>query len=121
MKAAKVKVVWVLSPSDDVVSQRVKVVDPDDGQIFFDEVVGREVSEVVLPTTVSEKQKLQAIIVVTDGVNESDPVIVDWTVPDLTKPSPVSDVAFVYEVVDEETTADTATDEANTGGEVQEE
>ena len=113
MRTAKVTISWVPSPSDDVVSQHIKVVDPDDGQIFYDDNVGKEVTSVVLPQSVSEKQKLQVVVVVTDGVNQSDPVVVDWTVPDLTKPAPVSNLAFSYEVVDVE--ENSATEEEGAG------
>lgn len=102
MRKAKVRLTWLPSPSDDVLHQFVKVVDPDDGVIFIDTKVGPEVGEVLLPELVNEKQRLQAVIVVSDGVNESDPVVVDFTVPDLTKPAPVESVLFSYEPVEVE-------------------
>jgi hypothetical protein len=101
MRKAKVKLTWNLSPSDDVIHQNVKVVDPASGEIFVDVKLGRDITEVVLPDPVSEKRRLQAIVVVSDGVNDSDPAVADFTVPDLTKPLPVEALGFTYEVVDE--------------------
>lgn len=100
MRKAKVVLSWIQSPSDDVIRQSVKIVDPHDGQIFFDENLGPEVNEVVVPELLNEKQRLQAIVVVSDGINDSSPVVVDFTVPDLTAPAPVENLGFTYEVVD---------------------
>lgn len=100
MKKAKVKFSWTVSTANDVLTQRVKIADPDDGQIFYDDSVGPEVGEVVLSVLLNEKQKVHAVVVANDGVNDSDPLVVDWTVPDLTKPAAPTNGSFAYEVVD---------------------
>lgn len=102
MRKAKVKLSWTPSPSKDVVKQQVKIVDPDDGRVFLDKTLEPDVVEVVVEELLNEKQKVQGILVVSDGLNKSTPVVVDFVIPDLTGPTAVSDAAFSYEVVEVE-------------------
>lgn len=106
MKVAVVRASWGLSPSADVVSQHVLVVNETTGELLVDKVLSAAMDHVDFD--VVEKSGVSVTVTVSDGVYTSDPVSGTFTVGDLSVPLPVSGVSFqVLEVLDLDTDTDT--------------
>jgi hypothetical protein len=94
MKVAKVKLFWNVSPSPDVVSQQLKVSgvpEPITLEAFVNEFV----------VNVPESTSVHVELTASDGTNVSEPVVLDFTIGDLTKPEPPTYLSYeIVEVVD---------------------
>ncbi len=110
MKVAVVRASWGLSPSADVVSQHVLVVNETTGELLVDKILSASMDHVVFD--VVEKSGVSVTVTVSDGVYTSDPVSGTFTVSDLSVPLPVSGLSFqVLEVLDlEDTDTDPVTE-----------
>lgn len=108
MKVAVVRASWVLSPSTDVVSQSVVVVNETTGDLVLDRVLSASMDHVDFE--VPEKSDVSVTVTVSDGVYVSDPTVGTFSVGDLTGPLPVTGLAFevlgVKDLVDDEVVAD---------------
>ena len=96
MRVAIVRLTWLRSVSDDVVEQRLVVNGNVDGVV----VLAPSVEQYDI--RVSEKETVSVALTAFDGKFESDAVVLDYAVGDLTKPqSPTGLFAEVIEVVEE--------------------
>lgn len=101
MRSAKVRVSWALSPSPDVVNQKVVVTDETSGDVLLDQMLSAVATEVVFD--VPEKTDVSVSVVATDGTFDSDASVLSFSVGDLQKPQPVTDLAWeILEVLDTE-------------------
>jgi len=99
MKLAKMRAFWTPSVSQDVVSQRLVVVNENNSETVVDTIVSAQASEFLFEAP--EKTLLTLVLTCTDGTYESDPVSTTFEVQDLQGPlSPTALSAEVVEIID---------------------
>ena len=92
MKVAKLRVFWDQSPSIDVLEYKVAVKNEDNGEMILEKSVSFAESEVFVD--VPELTNITATVVANDGVFDSEPTSISYSVGDLTKPAPVNSIGI---------------------------
>lgn len=96
MRDVRVRFTWTLSASDDVVKQSLVVVDRVSGEVLVGEDLLPDVTE--FEVVLQEKQALRAELRAHDETQASDPAVLEFGIPDVTKPLPPTN--FAWELVE---------------------